>query len=199
MHLNLERDDTVAYGAALYSSMTSKPDNNFITDDLLLMDCNPYSLGVNVGTKDALGDEGKVVGMVERNINIPLRKSATFTTSKDNQENIVFRIYEGENQESSKNWFLGEVNLSNLRPGPAGSTRVELSFDIDANEILTVTAEELETGNKATQTHKFSADHVKITEEIDGQKNQMETETGAGSEKERTEREGTENVGVRNV
>jgi L1 cell adhesion molecule like protein len=186
-NLNVDRDETVAFGTAIYCSMTGKPDSNSFTDDLLLMDCNPYSLGVNVGTKEGMGEDGKVVGIVERNINIPLRKSAIFTTVKDNQDNIVFRIYEGENSESSRDWFLGEVHLSNLRPGPAGSIRISLTFDIDANEILTVTAEELGTGNKTTQNHKFSSSHSKNTKaqqcRYQGHKKETHMETEKDVEK----------------
>lgn len=137
---DINPDEAVAYGAALYAGFLSGVSSNK-TKDLLLMDVLPLSLGVetsgNIMTK-----------IIERNTPIPTTKSRTFSTYTDNQTIVSIKIFEGERVKSSDNNLIGNFDLSGIIPAPKGVPQIEVTFEVDTNGILSVTADDLKSGVK---------------------------------------------------
>ncbi len=113
--------------------------------DLLLLDVTPLSLGVETA-------HGIMTPVIKRNSTIPTKKSLIFNTSRDNQFNVLIQIYEGERALTKDNNLLGKFELRGLPPKPQGDLDIEVTFDIDANGILTVSAIELSTKKKRSLT-----------------------------------------------
>jgi len=132
----------VATGAALEGAILSGE----LTQTLLL-DIVPYSLGIAVLIDPKIAEK-KISRLIERNLTIPTKKSDTYTTAKDNQPNVHIEIYQGESMEPHKNYFLGDFILDGIAPSPAGTPKIEVTFEIDVDCILTVTAVDKGTGNK---------------------------------------------------
>ncbi len=111
---------------------------------MLLVDVTPLSLGI-----ETLG--GRLTRLVERNTSIPHKKTETFSTAADNQPAVTISVYQGESEiaKSPSNRMLGEFNLEGIRPAPRGVPQIEVTFDIDANGILHVTAKDKETGKES--------------------------------------------------
>ena len=133
-------DEVVAAGAALQAGVL-KGD----VKDILLLDVTPLTLGIE--TKG-----GVMTRMIERNTTIPTRKTETYTTAADNQPEVEINVLQGERSMAHDNKSLGRFNLTGLPPAPAGMPKIEVTFDIDANGIVSVSAKDLGTGKEQQVT-----------------------------------------------
>ena len=146
-------DEVVAVGAAIQAGVLAGE-----VKDVLLLDVTPLSLGV-----ETLG--GVMTKLIERNTTIPARKSETFSTAEDNQAAVDIHVLQGERELARDNRTLGNFRLEGIQPAPRGSAQIEVTFDIDANGILTVTAKDKESGKEQKITISGSTQLAK--EEID--------------------------------
>jgi molecular chaperone DnaK len=129
-------DEVVAAGAALQGSIMGGE-----IAEVLLLDVTPLSLGLRT-----VGDGFKV--LIERNTTIPIRRSETFTTTEDGQTFVRIGVFQGEQAKASQNHPLGEFELVGIKPQAAGKPRIEVTFEINADGLLRVTAKDKETGQK---------------------------------------------------
>lgn len=139
---NLNPDQCVSCGAALQGAVLSGDDS---TGDILLLDVTPLSLSI-----ETMG--GIATKMIEKNSTIPVRKSQIFSSAVDNQPSVTIRISQGERQFFADNKLLGQFNLDGIAPAPRGVPQIEVTFDIDANGILKVTAVDKGTGKQQNIT-----------------------------------------------
>jgi molecular chaperone DnaK len=133
----------VAMGDALEAAILSGD----LTQTLLL-DVVPYGLGIAVLKKESKISEEKISRLIEKDTTIPTQRSNNYTTTKDNQTEVRIKVYQGESSQTYKNYFLGDFVLPGIIPAPAGTPQIEVTFDIGADCILTVTAVDKATGNK---------------------------------------------------
>ncbi|KAI9283469.1 heat shock 70 kDa protein 2 [Umbelopsis sp. AD052] len=145
LNKSINPDEAVAYGAAVQAAVLTNQAGNEKTQDLLLLDVVPLSLGIEM-------QGGIMAVVVPRNTPIPTQKSKVFTTASDNQTQVKFPVYEGERLMTKENNLLGEFELSGLIPAPRGVPELLCTFDIDANGILKVSAQDKATGRKANVT-----------------------------------------------
>ena len=136
-HKGVNPDEVVAIGAAIQGEALLDEDKN-----LLLLDVTPLSLGIAT-----FG--GHFARLIERNTTVPVRKQHIFTTTRDNQSAVKIRVLQGESETAAENDLLGEFVLSGIRPAPKGEPEIEVSFDIDANGIVSVSARDPATGQGA--------------------------------------------------
>jgi molecular chaperone DnaK len=129
-------DEAVALGAAIQGGVLSGD-----VDDIVLLDVTPLSLGIEV--KGGLFER-----LIEKNTTIPTEESKIFTTAADSQTRVQVRVFQGEREIAEKNELLGEFQLSGIPPAPAGTPQIEVSFNIDENGIVNVSAEDKGSGNK---------------------------------------------------
>ncbi len=167
-------DEVVAIGAAIQAGVLTGE-----VDDIVLLDVTPLSLGVE--TKG-----GVFTRLIERNTTVPVRKTETFTTADHNQTGVEVHVLQGERSMASDNKSLGRFKLEGLPPMPSGAPQIEITYDIDANGVLNVSAKEKSTGKNASITIQNT------TTLAEGEVDNMVKDAERHAEEDRVRREGAE-------
>ncbi|PYI04256.1 molecular chaperone Hsp70 [Aspergillus sclerotiicarbonarius CBS 121057] len=145
---SINPDEAVAYGAAVQAAILSGDTSSKSTNEILLLDVAPLSVGIETAG-------GVMTALIKRNTTVPTKKSETFSTYSDNQPGVLIQVYEGERARTKDNNLLGKFELTGIPPAPRGVPQIEVTFDVDANGIMNVSAVEKGTGktNKITITN----------------------------------------------
>jgi molecular chaperone DnaK len=168
-HKGVNPDEVVAMGAAIQAGVLQGD-----VKDVVLLDVTPLSLGI-----ETLG--GVFTRLIDRNTTIPTNKSQIFSTAEDNQSAVTIRVFQGEREMAADNKMLGQFNLENIPPAPRGMPQIEVTFDIDANGIVSVSAKDKGTNKEQKITIQASGG---LSEE-DIEKMVKEAEENADADKAR--------------
>jgi molecular chaperone DnaK len=170
-HKGVNPDEVVAMGAAIQAGVLQGD-----VKDVVLLDVTPLSLGI-----ETLG--GVFTRLIDRNTTIPTKKSQIFSTAEDNQNAVTLRVFQGEREMAADNKMLGQFNLEDIPPAPRGMPQIEVTFDIDANGIVTVGAKDKGTGKEQAITIQASGG----LSDDDIEKMVKDAEANAEADKERRE------------
>ncbi|MEP1696382.1 MAG: molecular chaperone DnaK, partial [Paracoccaceae bacterium] len=168
-HQGVNPDEVVALGAAIQAGVLQGD-----VKDVVLLDVTPLSLGI-----ETLG--GVFTRLIDRNTTIPTKKSQIFSTAEDNQNAVTLRVFQGEREMASDNKMLGQFNLEDIPPAPRGLPQIEVTFDIDANGIVEVTAKDKGTGKE----HKITIQASGGLSDEDIEQMVKDAEENADADKER--------------
>ncbi len=171
-------DEVVAVGASIQGAILNKEEG---VGDIVLLDVTPLSMGI-----ETLG--GVMTKLIEANTTIPCKKSQVFSTAEDNQPEVTIHVLQGERQFARDNKSIGRFNLAGIAPARRGVPQIEVTFDIDANGILKVSAKDKATGKE--QTIRIEASSGLSQEEID----RMKAEAEANAEADKKERERVDKI-----
>ncbi|MFV0444511.1 MAG: molecular chaperone DnaK [Planctomycetaceae bacterium] len=170
-HKGVNPDEVVSIGAAIQGAVLAGE-----VKDVLLLDVTPLSLGIET-------EGGVMTVLVERNTTVPVTKSETFSTASDNQSAVTVRVFQGERPMANDNRLLDQFNLEGIPPAPRGMPQIEVTFDIDANGILNVSAKDKTTGKE----HKVKIQQSSGLSDSEIEKMRKDADAHAGEDKKKRE------------